>query len=98
MVSEPPDVGATPPRYELVQNEAYVDVALHGRPHLEMVVAMFADLEQLTTADRELLVLLDESQMNATLLRPSELRAMIDAWKKLDGLRERSRIAIYAPS
>jgi hypothetical protein len=98
MASEPPDSSATPPGYELVQHGAYVDVALRGRPRLEMVVAMFGDLERLTSTGGELLVLLDESEMNATLLRPSELRAMIDAWKGFDGLRERSRIAIYAPS
>ena len=62
-----------------------------------MVVSMFAELERLTT-DGELLVLIDESEMNAMLLGPGELRAMINAWKGSEGLRQRSRIAIYAPS
>lgn len=98
MASEPPDARSTPSRYELVQHDAYIDVALRGRPRLEMVVSMFRELEQLTTTDRELLVLIDESEMNAALLRPAELRAMIDALKASAGLHQRSRIAIYAPS
>ena len=63
-----------------------------------MVVSMFNELERLTTDTRELRVLIDESDMKATLLTPSELRRMIDALKNSPGLRKRSRIAICAPS
>jgi hypothetical protein len=94
----PPDVDSTAPEYQLVQRDAYVHVALYGRPRLAMVVSMFAELEQLTTKDGELLVLIDESEMKAALLGPTELRAMIDVLKGSAGLRYRSRIAIYAPS
>jgi hypothetical protein len=98
MASDPPDLDPTPPQYELGQRDGYVEVALRGRPRLELVVAMFGELERLTTAGGELLVLIDESQINVAPLRPTELRAMIDAWKESEGLRRRSRIAIYAPS
>jgi hypothetical protein len=97
MASERP-VDSTAPDYQLVEHDDYVHVALRGRPHLEMVVSMFHELEQLTTKDAELLVLIDESQMKAAVLRPGELRAMIDALRASLGLRHRSRIAIYAPS
>ena len=63
-----------------------------------MVVAMFAELERLTTNDRELLVLIDASEMQAALLGPTEIRAMMNVWTSSAGLSERSRIAIYAPS
>jgi hypothetical protein len=63
-----------------------------------MVVALFAELERLTTSDRELPVLIDESDMQAALLGSGELRPMMEAWKGSAGLRERARIAIYAPS
>ena len=87
-----------PSPYELVQHDAHVEVVLRGRPRLEMVVALFAELERLTTSDRELLVLIDESDMHAALLGTGELRSMMEAWKGSAGLRERSRMAIYAPS
>jgi hypothetical protein len=93
-----PDVNSPAPDYELVERGEYIHVALRGRPRLQMVVSMFHELEQLTTHDAELRVLIDESDMKAALLSPSELRAMIDALKASAGLRHRSRIAIYAPS
>jgi hypothetical protein len=98
MASEPPDVDGTAPEYQLVQRDAYVHVALRGRPRLGMVVSMFAELERLTTNHAELLVLIDESEMKTALLGPTELRGMIAALKGSAGLRHRSRIAIYAPS
>jgi hypothetical protein len=52
----------------------------------------------LTTSDAELRVLIDESEITAALLSAGELRAMMDALKAAVGLRDRSRIAIYAPS
>jgi hypothetical protein len=88
----------TAPTYQLVQGDDYVHVAIRGRPRLAMVVAMFAELEQLATGDAELLVLIDENAMKAALLSTSELRAMMNALKASAGLRHRSRIAIYAPS
>jgi hypothetical protein len=91
-VSERPEAG-----YELVHRDGYVHVAIRGRPQLGMVVEMFGELDRLATAESELLVLIDESEMKAALLGPSELRAMIDSLKQT-GLRARSRIAIYAPS
>jgi hypothetical protein len=97
MASEPPDAYSTA-SYDLVQHDAYVHVALRGRPRLAVVASMFADLERLTTDEGELLVLIDESEMKAGLLSPGELRAMIDELKRSAGLRYRSRIAIYAPS
>ena len=63
-----------------------------------MVVALFAELERLTTDDGALLVLIDESEMHAALLGSTELRSMLQAWQGSEGLRERSRIVIYAPS
>ena len=88
--------------YDLAQREAYVLVTLRGRPRVEIVRSLFHDLEQLTeqltTEDAELLVLIDESEMMARLLHPSELRKMIGLLKDSKGLRQRSRIAIYAPS
>lgn len=84
--------------YDLAQRDAYVLVTLRGRPRVGIVRSMFHDLEQLTTENAELLVLIDESEMMARLLHPSELREMIDVLKASKGLRERSRIAIYAPS
>ena len=59
---------------------------------------MFEDLERLTTNDAELLVLIDASEIQAALLSPTEVRAMMQSWKSCAGLRERARIAIYAPS
>jgi hypothetical protein len=96
--SEPPDVEDVAPDHQIVQRDDYVEVVIRGRPRLEMVVAMFRDLEELTGHDAELLVLIDESEMKAALLGPHELRAMMDALKASAGLRRRSRIAIYAPS
>ena len=84
--------------YDLAQRDAYVFVALRGRPRVGIVRSLFHELEQLTTEDAELLVLIDESEVMVGLLRPSELREMIDLLKASAGLRERSRIAIYAPS
>ena len=84
--------------YQLVERGDYVHVVLHGRPRLKMVVSMFNELEQLTTPRSELRVLIDESDMKAGLLSPNELRAMMGALKASEGLRHRSRIAIYAPS
>ena len=84
--------------YRLTKLVDHVHVAIRGRPRLEMVVSMFDELEQLTTADGDLLVLIDESEMKAALLSPHELRAMIDALKASAGLRHRSRIAVNAPS
>ena len=83
--------------YDLAQRDAYVLVTLRGRPRVGIVRSMFHDLEQLMT-DAELLVLIDESEMLARLLQPWELRKMIDVMKNSEGLRRRSRIAIYAPS
>jgi hypothetical protein len=84
--------------YDLAQRDAYVFVTLRGRPRVGIVRSLFYELEQLTTEDAELLVLIDESEVMVRLLRPSELREMIDLYKASTGLRERSRIAIYAPS
>jgi hypothetical protein len=84
--------------YDLAQRDAYVFVTLRGRPRVGIVRSLFHELEQLTTEDAELLVLIDESEVMVRLLRPSELREMIDLLKASTGLRERSRIAIYAPS
>src|SRR5204863_3473788 len=61
-------------------------------------ISMFNALDRLTTGDAELLVLIDESDMKAALLKPNELRAMMDALKASGRLRHRSRIAIHAPS
>jgi hypothetical protein len=93
-----PESDPDAPTYDLVPRDAHVDVALRGRPGLETVVALFADLERLTSTDGELLVLIDESEMDAVLLGSPELRAMMAAWEGSDGLRNRSRIAIYAPT
>jgi hypothetical protein len=84
--------------YDLAQRDAFVFVTLRGRPRIGIVRSLFYELEQLTTEDAELLVLIDESEVMVRLLRPSELREMIDLYKASTGLRERSRIAIYAPS
>jgi hypothetical protein len=97
MTSETPDVTSAP-AYRLVERDDYVHIALRGRPSLNLVESMFADLERLTPDDGELLVLIDESEMKAVLLGPHELRAMMDALKASAGLRRRSRIAIYAPT
>jgi hypothetical protein len=93
-----PESDPDAPTHDLVQRDAHLDVVLRGRPALETFVALFAELEQLTTTDGELLVLIDESEIDAGLLGSPELRAMMAAWEGSDGLRERSRIAIYAPS
>jgi hypothetical protein len=93
-----PTVNGSADGYELVDLGDYIRVAIRGRPRLEMVVAMFNALDQFATGDAELLVLIDESDMRAALLSPSELRAMIDALKASAGLRHRSRIANHAPS
>jgi hypothetical protein len=84
--------------YDLVQRDAHVDVVLRGRPRLETVAALFAELERLTAADGELLILIDESEMDEGTLDSTELRAMMAAWEGSEGLRERSPIAIYAPT
>jgi hypothetical protein len=94
---DPPGVDGAA-TYDLEQRDAYVLVTLRGRPRVGIVRSMFRDLERLTTEDGELLVLIDESEMLARLLQPSELREMIDLLKGSKGLRQRSRIAIYAPS
>ena len=84
--------------YDLAQRDAYVFVTLRGRPRVGIVRSLFHELEQLTTEDAELLVLVDESKVIARLLRPSELREMTDLLKACSRLRQRSRVAIYAPS
>ena len=86
------------PTYDLVQRDAHVEAVLRGRPRLETVVALFAELERLTTTDGELLVLVDESEIHPEAVGNTELRNMMGAWLESDGLRNRSRIAIYAPS
>ena len=93
-----PESDPDAPTYDLVPREAYVEVALRGRPRLETVVALFAELERLTTTDGELLVLIDESGIHTEAVGNTELRNMMGAWLESDGLRNRSRIAIYAPS
>jgi hypothetical protein len=93
-----PESDPDAPTHDLVQRDAHLDVALRGRPALETFVALFAELEQLTPTDGELRVLIDESEIDAGLLGSPEIRAMMAAWEGSDGLRERSRIAIYAPS
>jgi hypothetical protein len=93
-----PESDPEAPTYDLVSREAYVEVALRGRVRFEVVVALFAELERLTTTDGELLVLIDESETLAGLLGNTELRSMMGAWLGSDGLRNRSRIAIYTPS
>lgn len=87
-----------PAAYDLVQHKARVDVALRGRPRSETIIALFVELERQATTDGELFVLIDESETDAALLGATELRAMMNAWAGSEGLRERSRIAIYAPS
>ena len=84
--------------YELVQRDAYVLVTLRGRPRVGIVRSMFNELEQMISDDAELLVLIDESEMTARLLGSSELREMINVLRASVGLRQRSRIAINAPS
>ena len=93
-----PDANSTTFEYHVVQRDAYVHVALRGRPTLEPILSMFSELEQLTAKDGELAVLIDESEMKAGLLSPAELRAMMSGLKSSAGLRDRSRIAVYAPS
>jgi hypothetical protein len=85
-------------RYEVVQHEHYVGVTLGGRPDLETVRSMFRELENLTTPGRELLVLIDESEMSPAFISPTNLRLMMDAWRGSEGLRSRARISVYAPS
>ena len=92
------DGDSTASGYQVVERDDYVHVVIRGRPRLEMDVSMFRELEQLTTSDAELRVLIDESEMKAALLSSGELRAMIHALKSSAGLRDRSRIAIYGPS
>jgi hypothetical protein len=86
------------PTHDLVERDAHVDVVLRGRPRLETVVALFAELERLTSAESELLVLVDESEIYPEAVGNTELRNMMGAWLESDGLRNQSRIAIYAPS
>jgi hypothetical protein len=93
-----PESDPDAPTYDLVQRDAHVDVVLLGRPRLGTVVALFAELERLTTREGELLVLIDESEIHAEAVGHTELRNMMGAWLESDGLRNRSRIAIYAPS
>jgi hypothetical protein len=59
---------------------------------------MLEDLERLPTNDAELRVLIDASESQAALLSPGEVRAILQTWKSCAGLRERTRIAIDAPS
>jgi hypothetical protein len=93
-----PESDPDAPTYDLVQRDAHLDIALRGRQTRGAVVALFAELEQLTTTEGELLVLIDESEIDAELLGSTDLRAMMARWEGSQGLRERSRIAIYAAS
>jgi hypothetical protein len=70
-------------------------VKLSGRAQAETIVRLLEELNALAERDSSLRVLIDETDLGAGLVGPSDIRRIAQAWKKAAALRS-VRIAAFA--
>ena len=78
------------------ESDQFVVVTLTGEIKFDTVTALLDELEDLGRQRRELAVLVDETDATPGLLGVSEIRRMIEHWRRATILR-RGRIAVVAP-
>jgi hypothetical protein len=73
----------------------FLDVTLSGDTTYEMVHALFIDLDE-RARNKQLHVLIDETELHPALFGFRELKDIVGVWRKVDALRT-ARIAVIAP-
>ena len=78
------------------ESDPFVVVTLTGRVRFDTIIALLDELEDLGTRRRELAVLVDETEASPGLVGVSEIRRIVEHWRRATILR-RGRIAVVAP-
>ena len=75
--------------------DGVVFVKLSGRAHTETIVKLLDELNALAELDSSLRVLIDETDLGAGFVGPSDIGRIAQAWRKAGALRS-IRIAAFA--
>jgi hypothetical protein len=76
-------------------DDSIVLVKLSGRAHAETIVKLLDELNALAEREPGVLVLIDETDLGAGLIGPSDIGRIAQAWRKAGALRS-IRIAAFA--
>jgi hypothetical protein len=77
------------------KEDGIVLVKLSGRAHAETVVKLLVELNALAEREPAVRVLIDETDLGAGLIGPSDIGRIAQAWRKAAALRS-IRIAAFA--
>jgi hypothetical protein len=77
------------------KEDGIVLVKLTGRAHAETIVKLLVELNSLAERDSSLRVLIDETDLGAGFVGPSDIGRIAQAWRKAAALRS-IRIAAFA--
>ena len=78
------------------ESDPFVVVTLTGRVRFDTIIALLDELEDLGRSRRELAVLIDETEASPGLVGGSEIRRIVEHWRRATTLK-RGRVAIVAP-
>jgi hypothetical protein len=78
------------------KSDQFVVVTLTGQVRFDTIIALLDELEGLAMGRRELAVLVDETEASPGLVGGSEIRRMVEHWRRATTLK-RGRLAIVAP-
>jgi hypothetical protein len=78
------------------ESDQFVVVTLTGQVRFDTIIALLDELEGLARGRRDLAVLVDETEASPGLVGGSEIRRMVEHWRRATTLK-RGRLAIVAP-
>jgi hypothetical protein len=82
---------------DVSEQEHLIFVTLSGRPSADSIVAMLRHLDELVATDPSLRVLIDETELRASFVRPGDIARFVEAWRAGPALRS-TRIAVFTPN
>jgi hypothetical protein len=65
---------------------------------LQTILAMLDEVEHAAAGVADLRVLVDDSEMDTRCLTARDVRLAVEAWRRSEALRVRTRFSIFAPS
>ncbi|MDQ2913846.1 MAG: hypothetical protein M3T56_11390 [Chloroflexota bacterium] len=80
---------------EASNDEGVIRVKLSGRAQPETIVRLLRELNAIAERNASMRVLIDETDLRAGFIGPSDIGRIAQAWRKATALRS-SRIAAYA--